>query len=103
MFEIKDVSQSWSKPLEPKKVEVKEVQVEQYDTFEQTEKGEPLFRFVQTGGGKVPMEYNRAYTLKGYEQPISRTIWIEPRQTIEFSSLWNSNGFTKRVTLKRIE
>ncbi len=103
VFEIKDVFQSWSKPLEPKKIEVKEVSADLYDTFEQTEKGEPLFRFVQCSGGKVLMEYNRAYTLKGYEQPISRTIWIEPRQMIEFSSLWNSNGLTKRVTLKRIE
>lgn len=101
-FELKEVNQSWSNPNEPKRITAKEVTAEEGEQFDTTEKDEPMFRFLQVKGDKALIEYNRAYTLKGYEQPISRTIWIDTRQTIEFSSLWNSNGLTKKLTLKKL-
>ena len=101
-FDLKEVRQSWSKPNEPKKITAKEVIAEEGEQFDMTEKNEPMFRLLRANGGKVLLEYNRAYTLKGYEQPLSRTVWMEERQTIEFSSLWNNNGLTKKLTLKKI-
>ena len=101
-FELKEVSQSWSKPSEPRKITAKEIEAEEGEAFDTTEKNEPMFRLLRANGDKVLVEYNRAYTLKGYEQPLSRTTWIETRQTVEFSSLWNSNGLTKKLTLKKI-
>lgn len=101
-FDLKEVSQSWSKPNEPKKITAKEVVAEEGEQFDMTEKNEPMFRLLRANGDKVLLEYNRAYTLKGYEQPLSRTVWMEERQTIEFSSLWNNNGLTKKLTLKKL-
>ena len=101
-FELKEVSQSWSNPAEPKKITAKEITAEEGEQFDTTEKNEPMFRLLRTNGEKALVEYNRAYTLKGYEQPLNRTAWIETRQTVEFSSLWNSNGLTKKLTLKKI-
>ena len=103
LIEIKEILQSWSDPTIPKKVTTKEVSVSEAEHFDSTEKGEPLFRLVKLGEDKALVEYNRAYTLKGYEQPMSRTIWLESHKPVEFSSLWNSNGVTKRLTLKRME
>ncbi|HIH21194.1 MAG TPA: hypothetical protein HA222_00830 [Candidatus Diapherotrites archaeon] len=103
VFDLKEVSQSWSKPTEPKRITAKEVIAEEGEQFDLTEKSEPMFRFLRCNSDKALIEYNRAYTLKGYEQPLSRTIWIELKQTVEFSSLWNSNGLTKKLTLKKLE
>lgn len=102
VFELKQIEQSWSSPNTPKKTSMKEVVAELDQTFDLTEKGEPMFRVAKFGTDKVLIEYNRAYTLKGYEQPMSRTIWLEPHKSVEFSSLWNSNGVTKRLTLKNL-
>lgn len=102
VFELKQIEQSWSSPSTPKKITVKEIVAELDQTFDQTEKGEPMFRLAKFGTDKVLIEYNRAYTLKGYEQPMSRTTWLEPHKSVEFSSLWNSNGVTKRLTLKNL-
>lgn len=102
VFELKQIEQSWTNPSQPKKITAKEVVAELDQTFDLTEKNEPMFRVAKFSNDKVLIEYNRAYTLKGYEQPQSRTIWLEPHKAVEFSSLWNSNGVTKRLTLKNI-
>ncbi len=103
VFDLKQVMQSWEKPMEPKRITSKEVEAGLDEQFDTTEKGEPMFRLLRVQGEKALVEYNRAYTLKGYEQPINRTVWLETKNTVEFSSLWNSNGITKKLTLKRIE
>ena len=103
LFEIREVEQSWSQPKAPKKITTKEVSAHVSEYFDATEKGEPMFRLVKAEPNKVLIEYNRAYSLKGYSQPMNRSVWMQANQPIEFSSLWNDNGFTKRLTLKRME
>lgn len=103
VFEIKEVRQSWHNPLEPKKISTKEAIAREFENFEITERGEPLFRLLRIQANQALVEYNRAYTLKSYEQPSSRSLWIAVRESAEFSSLWNSNGITKKLTLKSIE
>lgn len=101
-FELKEIFQSWTDPLADKRIESKDVMAGINEYFDTTEKGKPMFRLVQMNGDKVLVEYNRDYTLKGYEQPLSRTIWVKVNEPVSFSSLWNSNGITKKLVLKRI-
>lgn len=103
VFEVTEVKRSWKSPLSGASVSRKNYSVEELQAFDETEKGEPLFRLLKLDGGKALIHYDRGYGLKGYSQPSNRRVWVELGEPTEFSSLWNENGVTKKLLLKGIE
>lgn len=96
------MSQDWRPPF-AKKRETQSFTVKEGETFEQVKDGAPLFAIQAIQGDKVLLEYNRMYTLKGYEHPTERCIWLNSHTPIKFSSLWEDNGITKTVTLRSVK
>ncbi|MFA4906950.1 MAG: hypothetical protein WC602_01635 [archaeon] len=101
IIEVKNIAQDWKPPFQ-KKIDVKEFTVDETKEFDEDSVHEFVFRLCRINGDKCQIEYNRGYTLKGYEQPGDRKIWLESGESKEISQLWNSNGITKKVTLKQL-
>ncbi len=101
VIEIESLSQDWKPPFQ-KKRETKSVTVKEGETFEPLKDGSPLFAIQSIEGSRILLEYNRTYTLKGYEHPGERMLWVSLHTPVKFSSLWDDNGTTKTVTLREI-
>lgn len=101
VFELKEVFQSWAPPFD-KKIEEKSFSVKENENFDQMQgsEGQPIFKLVSAHQDKALVEYNRLYTLKGYNQPASRQVWIGLGESIEFSHMWGNHGVTKKLTYK---
>jgi hypothetical protein len=102
VIEVESLSQDWKPPF-AKKRETKSVTVNAGESFETLRDGSPLFTIHAVQGDKVLLQYNRMYTLKGYEHPTERKMWINLHAPVKFSSLWEDNGTTKTITLRSVK
>ncbi len=102
VFEIQDLSQEWKPPFK-KNRSTKTVSVSEGDSFEPIRDGNHLFTLKGVHGTRVLIAYNRLYTLKGYEHPTERQIWLEMNEGKAFSSLWEENGITKTIYLRDLK
>lgn len=101
LIEIKNVQQDWGPPFQ-KRIEAKDIVVEEDSDFDDDGRTEFVFRLLKVQSNKALIEYHRDYTIKGYEQPFNRRIWLETNETRDFSQQWGNNGLTKKITLKQI-
>lgn len=103
VFEIKEIINDWAPPFS-KKVATKEYSVEESATFEPIEptKATPVFTVVEIKNERVLVQYNHLFSLKGYEQPQSKQVWLEQNEQRSFAFLWGNRGVTKVLTLKDI-
>lgn len=103
IFEVETLFQHWGPPFE-KKTETNEFRANENERFDTVNEKlpEPLFKLVRFSQDRALVEYNRLYTLKGYEQPQNRQIWIELEKSASFSFLWGEHGITKKVFFKGI-
>lgn len=100
VLEVKTTNQSWAPPFS-KRSETAELSVEEGESFDRIddERGF-VFTIIKIEPDRVLVEYNRAYTPKGYNQPANRRMWIEKHAFTEFSFLWGNNGTTKALKMK---
>jgi hypothetical protein len=103
VLEVKTSTQTWAPPF-TKRSESTELSVEAGESFDKIddERGF-VFTIVKVEPDRVLVEYNRAYTPKGYSQPANRRMWIEKNNFTEFSFLWGNHGTTKALKMKGIE
>lgn len=103
LFEVETLYQHWGPPFEKKKesCEFRTAETASFDVVSEKQP-EKLFKLLKYGPDRALVEYNRLYTLKGYEQPQNRQIWIENGQSASFSYLWGEHGVTKKVAYKGI-
>ena len=102
VIEIENLQQDWKPPF-AKRRETKSVTVTAGETFEMLKDGTPLFTIHAIQGDKVLLQYSRMYTLKGYEHPTERKMWVNMHTPVKFSSLWEDNGTTKTLTLRSVK
>ena len=102
VFEIQEMSQDWKPPFKKNRTN-KTVTVAEGDSFEPIRDGNHLFTLKCVHGTRVLLGYNRLYTLKGYEHPTERQIWLEMNEGKAFSSLWDENGVTKTIYLRDLK
>jgi len=57
---------------------------------------------VRVAPDKVLVEYSRFFTVKGYENPQSRQMWVDREGEQTLSYLWGEKGITKKIKLVRI-
>ena len=100
VFELKTVAQDWRPPFK-KTSTVQEVTVNAGDVFCDDGKGNFVFKLLQMEGDRALVEFDREYTVKGYEIPTNRKIWIDKLDFKSFSALWQENGSTKMLKLKQ--
>lgn len=103
VFEVEVLLQHWGPPFE-KKRESSEFRVEENEKFDvvNEKNTEKLFTLVRFTPERALVEYNRLYTLKGYEHPQNRQVWIDNGKSTEFSFLWGEHGLTKKLCYKGI-
>lgn len=102
MIEVESMQQDWKPPF-AKKRETKSFTLGEGESFETVRDGSPLFTIQTIHGDKVLIQYNRLYTLKGYEHPTERKLWLNVHTPLKFSSLWDENGITKTLTLRSVK
>lgn len=102
IIEIESLQQDWKPPF-AKKRETKSITAEEGDTFETLRDGTPLFTLHTVHGNRILLQYNRMYTLKGYEHPTERKLWLALHEPKKFSSLWDENGITLTITLRDVK
>ncbi len=101
IIEVEELRQDWKPPF-AKKRETKSFTLKEGETFETLRDGAPLFTLQSIQGDKVLVQYSRHYSLKGFEHPTERKIWLNIHDPKKFSSLWEDNGVTKTVTLRQV-
>jgi len=101
VIEVKELKQDWNPPFQ-KKIDIKEVEVEEGALFESNGNGKNVFRLVQAGKDRILVEYDITYTNKGHVHPTNRQLWIGKGESESFSELWGNNGVTKTLTLKNL-
>lgn len=101
VLEVKEVKQQWTHPF-TKQTATKNVEVQENTEFEDMKNGSKLFKVRNVQPNRVLVEYNSLYSMKGYEQPRSKQVWIEINQQKDFCSLWENNGVTKSLVLKEV-
>ena len=93
----------WSPPFN-KRVVTDEFEVVPGEEFSKMDfNGESVFRLVKLDHGKALIEYSHLFTLKGYENPRDKKVWIDVGHSKSFAFLWGNKGTTKRLLLKSIE
>lgn len=101
VVEVESLAQDWKPPF-AKKRETKSFTVNEGEAIELLKDGSPLFTIKAIQGDRILLAYNRMYTLKGYEHPTERQLWLGMHEAKKFSSLWDENGITKTVTLREV-
>ncbi len=102
VVEVESLAQDWKPPF-AKKRETKSFTVNEGEAIELLKDGSPLFTIKAIQGDRILLAYNRMYTLKGYEHPTERQLWLGMHEAKKFSSLWDENGITKTVTLRGVK
>ena len=102
VIEVESLQQDWKPPFS-KKTETKSFTVKEGEVLERLKDGNPLFTVESIQGDKVLLQYSRLYSLKGYEHPTERKLWLSLHSPVKFSSLWADNGTTKKVTLRGLK
>lgn len=101
VIEVESLMQDWKPPF-AKKRETKSVMVSEGEPVELLKDGSALFTIKSIQGDRILLQYSRMYTLKGYEHPTERQLWLGMHDSKKFSSLWDENGITKTVTLREV-
>ena len=101
LFEFREVSQDWRPPFE-KKTDGKDILVKEGETFAEDEKGNKVFKLLKVKDRKALIEFSSQYSLKNYEQPKNRQVWVEDSDFVSFSALWTQNGVTKKLRVKEV-
>ena len=101
-IEIESLAQDWKPPFS-KKRDTKSFVVSEGEVVESLRDGSPLFTIKSIQGDRILLVYNRLYSLKGYEHPTVRQLWLTIHDSKKFSSLWEDNGVTKTVTLREVK
>ena len=104
VFEVKTIEADWKPPFQ-KKIDNKEYSVkegEPFDTIVGNGNSDNVFRLVRVAPDKVLVEYSRFFTVKGYENPQSRQMWVDREGEQTLSYLWGEKGITKKIKLVRI-
>lgn len=102
VVEIESLMQDWKPPF-AKKRDTKSFTVNEGETLEMLKDGTPLFTIKSIQDDRILLGYSRMYTLKGYEHPTERQLWLGVHDSKKFSSLWGDNGVTKTVTLREVK
>ena len=102
VVEVESLMQDWKPPF-AKKRDTKSFTVNEGETLEQLKDGTPLFTIKAIQGDRILLGYSRMYTLKGYEHPTVRQLWLGLHESKKFSSLWEDNGVTKTVVLRDVK
>ena len=104
VFEVKTIEADWKPPFQ-KKIENKEYSVKEGEPFDKivgNGNNDSVFRLVWVAPDKVLVEYSRFFTVKGYENPQSRQMWVDREGEQTLSYLWGEKGITKKIKLVRI-
>jgi len=104
VFEVKTIEADWKPPFQ-KKIENKEYSVKEGEPFDKivgNGNNDSVFRLVRVAPDKVLVEYSRFFTVKGYENPQSRQMWVDREGEQTLSYLWGEKGITKKIKLVRI-
>jgi hypothetical protein len=101
IFEVKELQQDWNPPFE-KKSSTEEFTVNTGESFCVDKQGNKIFTFLETKGEKALISFNDQYTVKGYEIPTNRKLWVDKIDYKSFSALWESSGITKMLKIKQI-
>src|SRR3989338_3624484 len=104
VFEVKTIEADWKPPFQ-KKIENKEYSVKEGEPFDKivgNGNNDSVFRLVRVAPDKVLVEYSRFFTVKGYENPQSRQMWVDREGEQTLSYLWGEKGVTKKIKLIRI-
>ncbi len=101
VVEVESLMQDWKPPF-AKKRDTKSFTVNEGETLEMLKDGTPLFTIKAIHGDRILLGYSRMYTLKGYEHPTERQLWLGMHDSKKFSSLWEDNGITKTITLREV-
>ena len=102
IFELKNILQQWKPPFE-KKIETKEVTVAENDFFDHFDGNkEYSFKLLKVDGARALVEYNLHFTMKGYEVPREKRVWIGKQDAVSFTYQWGNDGTTKSLKLKDI-
>lgn len=102
VLEIESLAQDWKPPF-AKRRETRSVSVSEGEIVETLKDGSALFTIKSIQGDRILLAYSRLYTLKGYEHPTERQLWLGMHEAKKFSSLWEDNGITKTVTLRDVK
>ena len=102
VLELRESKQQWTHPF-TRQTATKNVEVQENSEFEELKNGSKLFKVKSVQNTKVLVEYNPLYSMKGYEQPRNKQVWLELNQQKDFCALWENNGVTKSLTLKEVK
>jgi hypothetical protein len=101
LFLLQTIINPWSPPFK-KRVEAKEVWIEEGGSFDSMEKVDGnIFRLLKCDSDKCLVRFSEKFTLKGHEHPRSREVWIG-KKPVDFTYLWGNEGTTKRLSVKSI-
>ena len=103
LFEIESIVSDWSPPFQKIK-DTKEEEVAVNEGFDQVKGVEgSTFKLLKLEEGKALVEFNHLFTLKGYERPSTRQIWLQAgEEAKQFTYLWGDKGFTKKISFKQV-
>ena len=101
LFELREVNQDWRPPFE-KKVESKDVLVNEGQSFGVDNDGNKIFKLLEVQDRKALIEFSSQFSLKNYEQPKNHQVWVEDSDFVSFSALWTQNGVTKKLRVKDV-
>jgi len=104
VFEVKTIEADWKPPFQ-KKINNKEYSVKEGEAFDKivgNGNNDDVFKLVRVAPDKVLVEYSRFFTVKGYENPQSRQMWVDRDVEQTLSYLWGEKGVTKKIKLVRI-
>lgn len=103
IFEVEELVHDWSPPFD-KRVTTEEFGIEVGEQFSRmNSNGEFVFKLIKLERNRALIEYNPLFTLKQYENPRNKRIWIGVGKDKSFTFLWGNKGATKRLFLRRIE
>ncbi len=102
-FEITETLQAWGPPFD-KKTQLKTFIAGENEHFDEHGKNkQPVFAVLKITGDRALVEYHREFTLKGYQQPQNKQLWMEKNQAFELSHLWGDHGLTKKIEFKGMD
>ncbi len=100
LFEVLNIVSDWMPPF-GKKSETREFGVNESQSFDslRTLDGD-VFRLIKLQGNRALIQYHHHFTLKNYEHPQNKQIWIDLGDEVSFTFLWGEKGITKKLKFK---
>ncbi|MFH1586566.1 MAG: hypothetical protein ABID38_01775 [Candidatus Diapherotrites archaeon] len=100
LFEVHNIVSDWRPPF-GKKSERREFGVNENQSFDSlsTLDGD-VFRLIKIAGNRALIQYHHQFTLKNYEHPQNKQIWVNLGEAVSFTFLWGDKGITKKLKFK---